>query len=577
MSADVTATNLTLRERVGGRWAVSWIGFALWYPLSILFVFATVPQFQSSDMIVSGFIVATLAYLAAGVVMWLASVTVLRNRLATPAPVIFVVLVGGLSWGARSVVIGLSIESMDLPVTTSLISRFAYGFVLGAMILITSAYALDSVDRFRSVRQRLIHERVAELIYATRDEALTAALRLGVLEQVQGAMRAARVDLDKLDLSSETIPPEALAALDRVSEEGIRRVSRDTWVESQHIGHIRISELVGAAADRGFYRLWFPLLAAIFLAVPLARYFSWGTLAVLIVAVVYTSCVALASNFLLKRLTHGRMVIVGISMLFMAASGLLVDALSRWGIFATPLPLPALILIVVSAAVVYPLVSVAFAWQPASDDALLRLRSALRESDVQRANAAEHERRVRQDIAVMLHGSIGANFTATTMRMRHAIARGDLDSAREALQEARRLTDVDLSTWASIDIGDLASAVSAVVEPWTGLVTITTDVPADIHCSRAETEMITDVLTEGITNAVRHGHATRIELSVSPVEDGFDISVSSDGDNVIGDQQGLGSRLFNQMSAGRWELVPRDGGSGMDLRVFVALAPDTGH
>ncbi|MCF8530122.1 MAG: hypothetical protein K9G12_06105 [Candidatus Nanopelagicales bacterium] len=569
MSPDVTTTHLTLRERVGGRWAVSWIGYLLWYPLSIVFVFATVPAFQSADQIVSGIVVSTLAYLAAGVVMWVASITVLRNRRTTPAPVVVVAGVGGLSWAVRSLIIGVSIDTLGLPASTNLLSRFAYGFVLGAIIDTTSAFALDSVDRFRTAREQLVQERVAELIATSQEEAATQALRLGLLAQVQGAMRSARVDLDSLDLSSDSVPPQAVAALERVSEQGIRQVAHDTWVQSERIGHIRPTELMATAADRGFYRWWFPLVGTVFLLIPLARFLDLTTVSIMVLVGAYVWAVAMAANRLMRVFVHWRPLILIVSVLLLATAGLVAYLLTTWHVIQGGFPTPALALISLTAGVVFPLVSVAYAWQPASEEALDRLRSALRESDIARVDAAERERRVRQEIAVMLHGSLGAQFTAATMRMRHAIARGDTASAREALQEARRLTDVDLTTWTPIEEHDVHTAVERVIDPWLGIVDIDVTIFPDIECSRSDTEKIIDVVTEGITNAVRHGQATRIDIAVTPTPAGFDITVTSDGSGDAGDRPGLGSRLFDQVAAQQWELVPRQHSAGMELRVSL--------
>lgn len=558
-----------MRERVGGRWAVSLVGYLFWFPQSIIFVFATVPAFQNTDMVLLGIVISVAGYLATGAVLWCASVTIFRHRTSTPVPVVAVVIVGGLAWAVRSALIGGSLDLLGLESNAGLASRFVYGFFLGALIVPLMANALATYDQFRSARQALIKERVNEELATAREDAVTQTLRSGLLRQVQAAIESARINLDRLDLRGESVPPEVLEVLAKVSSDNIRQTSHDTWVQSQNISRIRLADLIALAASRGFYRVWIILAAAVSLLIPLARTLSQQSLLVMMFIGGYGAAIALVSNHFIRVYERWRGVLIAFSMFLLAASGAIAAFGPQLLSFPDRFPITASILIGVSAGILFPAASLLFAWQPASRQALDRLELALQESDIEAAQAVERERKVRQEIATMLHGSVSANFTAATMRMRHAIARGEADQAGEALQEARRVIDVDLTSWSPVLSRDLRAALAGVTDPWMGIVDIESVIDPELNCSGSEVRAVVDVVTEAITNAVRHGAATRISISVSQSASGINICVDSDGSQVTHNRPGLGSRLFDELSAGQWQLHAP--GESHDTRLQVKL------
>ena len=103
--APVVAEKKQLRQLIGGRYAVSWQGYLVMWPFSVIFIVTTTPAFSSPNRWLEGVLVSTAAYLAVGAILWLASITVLRNRREHAAPIALVALVGGVAWMARSAVL----------------------------------------------------------------------------------------------------------------------------------------------------------------------------------------------------------------------------------------------------------------------------------------------------------------------------------------------------------------------------------------------------------------------------------------------------------------------------------------
>ena len=95
-----------------------------------------------------------------------------------------------------------------------------------------------------------------------------------------------------------------------------------------------------------------------------------------------------------------------------------------------------------------------------------------------------------------------------------------------------------------------------------------TDSHSDVDATDSPSESIGRIVEEGISNAIRHGKATRIDIVVSTRPDGTcDVAITDNGTGPLGGKPGVGSALLHQSSAGAWSLIALDRGS----RLVVAV------
>ncbi|MDA2986889.1 MAG: hypothetical protein O2789_04060, partial [Actinomycetota bacterium] len=149
-----------------------------------------------------------------------------------------------------------------------------------------------------------------------------------------------------------------------------------------------------------------------------------------------------------------------------------------------------------------------------------------------------------------------------------AVDAGDFDAAANALFEARRLLDVDLTSALLADVGDLTTALEELAASWEGLVEVRLQVD-DSTPSPAHVTACVDVVTEGINNAARHGRARVVDVEVTNTDDGLRIVLEDDGTESRDPSPGLGSRVLNAVAPGSWSRERRSqGGSRLtvDLR-----------
>lgn len=186
-----------------------------------------------------------------------------------------------------------------------------------------------------------------------------------------------------------------------------------------------------------------------------------------------------------------------------------------------------------------------------------RLRAARLRDLAERAQALDVE---RAEVAAYLHSTVQARWTAAAHQLEQASAAGDVDSARQALARARELLDGDGPIAPEpVDLVDLALA-------WEGIASVHIEIdpalPEHVH------SLVGRIVDEAISNAVRHGQARNIRVTIAMTDRAADVIVEDDGTGVSAtNQRGLGSDWLDTVS--QWSLTRTDTGS--QLIASVAL------
>jgi signal transduction histidine kinase len=79
------------------------------------------------------------------------------------------------------------------------------------------------------------------------------------------------------------------------------------------------------------------------------------------------------------------------------------------------------------------------------------------------------------------------------------------------------------------------------------------------------------VVEEALTNAVRHGQATRVDIGVEDLGESIGVTASDNGLGLSDGTPGLGTELIRLISSDNFSLTANPGG-GASLRVFVPKA-----
>jgi two-component system sensor histidine kinase UhpB len=175
---------------------------------------------------------------------------------------------------------------------------------------------------------------------------------------------------------------------------------------------------------------------------------------------------------------------------------------------------------------------------------------------------------VAQEASQLLHGAVQTRLVSCAIAIRRAGEAGDLDRLNAALTEALNVIDAPLQQ--PISSETIEGEVMRKVALWRGLCDFTVEVTVtDFGTDGGLPKIIGRIVEEGISNAMRHGGASAMAISVVP--SGAEIIVEI-GDNGVGHTGGVpggGSSYLSSRSAGNWSLESTPLGS----RLRVVLSP----
>lgn len=203
----------------------------------------------------------------------------------------------------------------------------------------------------------------------------------------------------------------------------------------------------------------------------------------------------------------------------------------------------------------------------------------------QTADTARSEERVR--LARDLHDSILQDLTAVSLKLKtlsgsapaemqtqlvgvNALIFDQQQRIREYVEDQRSIgsgADTELSQ-------TLARCVHALEQKWDCLIDVAIE-PPDIAVSRRISHEITQIVSEATANAVRHGRATRLRLSLSITEEGeLDLDISDNGagaadDAELGKPMSLAARIAEL--GGQFSVSRATSGFGLKITLPARL------
>jgi signal transduction histidine kinase len=160
--------------------------------------------------------------------------------------------------------------------------------------------------------------------------------------------------------------------------------------------------------------------------------------------------------------------------------------------------------------------------------------------------------------AIFIHGKILTRLAATALKLETASNVGDkqvFDGAVKSLIALLSNPDAEFEQAPT----DLRSEVSSRLDPWIGLLEIGLHIDSDLEAVRnPRVRDLGEVIEELVSNSMRHGKAQHIDLRVRKVGDKDIEIIATDNATIappeVQSRYGLGTRIFNLASDGRWSI-----------------------
>lgn len=578
---------MRLLRRIGGPNAITGWSFALSMGVFLLVTLIPTERDQYVGALDERMLLALLGTGAGLVVLGVAWLTVLRPRGRGNRPVAALVVfaLAGAVQGVTVVWLRQVMGLDDIGGLSVILSRAAAGAIWLAFIAVV-------VDQARSHALR-----VAEL--AARIRAMEAAVAReeddlrGEVERMRSHVLApVRAALDDITGRVAAMPDAARAtdealALRRLVDEEVRPLSHELLGEMPPEAEVDPDEVVPPRRERmatvvrlAVTRLAEPVWLAVALPMTLVLLFAVqqvGPLFVVLAGITY-----LVETFVLFRLAKALLdhrlpamrtpaaaacvlatylVIAGVSVANGWAWGGLA-AMGRWIEWPAFITLPTIWLVLAT-------IQAGERERSAVEAQLEDVLERLAVITTRRRQRIRHERQV---LGRLLHGSTQATLLSVSARLAQSAddtdQRPSVRAAADDLAALReRLADASGEDWLARD------ALHDLVALWSGVVEVHLDVSEEVldllDAAPATRTGVLDVVAEGLTNAVRHGGAARVDVGIGQADpDRMRIVVRDDGRGPGASTPGMGTELLDDV-ASAWALERTGDGTVLEARVVL--------
>lgn len=525
---------LTLREHIGGRWAISWVLFVFNVPLNLLAITTNISQTPEGGDWVGWFIVAMAGLATIGILFLLGDFVLFRHRSERPLRVWVVVLFGFLIGAVRAIVVVVVADALGLQTFTvpGLLGRMMGGGVLGAVVLPLGALVLSVTYRYRSERRRLLDELADRQRQSLIEEDEVRVLRTAVVDGVR--QEVLDVALSVIDRGGG--PREVSAAL--------RETSHSLWLDKTSVpdGGRKdfrvVSVLWQALTTHTLPVVWICLLWGVSAAGTVVRLNGWvvGSVQLVFCLLALGLCLALANRWIRRRprqwvLATGLMVFIAWTVTSPVSYVIFDDRPIETAI-------PTFILNFFWLPLVVGLTALAVGALTSSEIVLERIRVDIGEADVTRRAVEVERESILRELAEQLHGTVHSPFVS-----RVALG-GDREDLVEQVGEAvASLGYLPLTS-------SLEDRVVSIAESWDGLLAV--DVV--VEGGWTQTRNVERVVREALANAYRHGGASTARVFIRDYEGSVRVIVEDNGlGPSSGSSAGLGSRMFDTL--GEWSIA----------------------
>lgn len=559
-----------LQERLGGRWFGSWAVWAVSMPVGLLVMASDLASATSPYELGQWLLVWLGACAITATILAVLHRTLLRNRSSAPLSVRASVVTGGwfgacfgLSLWACATLLGLTSQA-PWPLRVLVI------ILIGLWWVPFVTVGIELVTNERAQRRRDIDALVKVELLRLREVDVTRELRAEIDDGVRDALDPVRQRVDQAVREAEggalVADADLPNALREAADASVRPMSRDLWrvAAARYPRTPWEAVLERTLRTQPLRTVILGLLALIGDGVFVIALRGWELgVPYALVTVISVVLICAIVNALMARHPryHLALFIVGIGALQVLSIAVWIYRDTVWQSNDPPV----LLAFSIIASVVAILLTSGFgSWRSEMSD----VRGAFRaEVDADRIAAIVRGRsiaEVTREVARELHGSVQTRLVACAMAMEKASSDDNAAGLSAALAEAHLVLATPLAE--PVAARSVADEVRRKVSLWGDLCTFSTQVDPRLE-GVVDPALVGRVVEEGLTNAVRHGRATIIDVTVSSSEDAALVVIADNGCGPQGGSPGLGMALLSQASAGRWELVRNDGRT--QLRVWV--------
>ena len=569
--------SISTRTALTGRWAISRNPYILIAPTtvaSVVLIEAT--SFEAREL--GGWLIASAGgYLVFCVLLYLAHLTIYRNRATRPVTVPWIFAIGflfgaikGATTGILSVFLGL--ESNE---TEAVSARFFAAGFLGLVGVPSIAIVMNALQEFREKRAELIAEQILLESKELQSQEVIAAMSAQLRSSIENDLSVLLNDVkNNLDEKSVTTDSWQLLADDlrTTARETVREMSHRLWARpSSSVKDITLVDIGKAMITTSAFPLRFilPILLVSSIPVNLNDHGSSEVPIRLLVLAFTTSLIYLSATLAIHRWRKYRYQTY-VSALILAA---LAPPLTAVYIFGDTVD-QKFLGVSITIAIWLPLLTITCGLIDTSlkqrQEILDDLQAQIDKSRVRTISGNNETVRLSSDMAKYLHGNLQSRLMASALAIEIAGNAKDSKALLTEIEKARQSIATPFDQFTSNELAAVSVELSRLMVVWEGI--LSTELvlsSSDEDVSKIDTRNIIHVVEEAFSNALRHGLATEATVLLVPTNSGISLTVIDNGIGPRDGSPGLGSSLFNSIAGSNWSLTRGPEGVGTQLNLQI--------
>ena len=556
------------RKRVGGKWLIS----PRAYVITSFFGFTYVATSENLSKVAlleyqKWALIYVVAIANVGLIELLLSTTIFAKRGTNPISARVAVIYHGFTGFlvAGQISLGMHFLNLTSEVTTyeRLIVYTLFASWWGSMLTIF----FDMREQHKVNRAELIERAVLREIGLLQQSAFSTTMRSALESEIRRELEGTHEQIESTsDLLSWTQKSDALLA---AAAGSVRRVSQHLSKQgSVKYPKLRFWELPRNIIQNQPFATLFIIAIDLTAAAPgqlklLGRdhgLFLIGLITVLIIAV------TVPANAFMKKAPQWRSQIFLISIVLLQSS-VLIRAHFRdiW----VPGESPATWQLTQAFSGVFVIFATSSvgAWRNLNGQMSRNFRSTLDDGVIIAIAESEETANLAREASRILHGSVQTRLVSCAMVIQQASKSGDQERINLALTEASSILQAPLSPPAYGE--SVEQEVRRKVQLWDGLCKFSVTISDNsLVFNESKSIVAGRVIEEGISNAIRHGKAKFIEISVMVASDNSSqIVMKNNGKEVSKVTPGMGTAFLEQASHSKWSLTSSKGTTTLEVHL----------
>lgn len=575
---DIAPTQIrSLTQRLCGRWLISWKLLIVNISLS-LFIIIGGDLFRSGqgnsgdgfdrNQYVTYWMAGYVLVVSFAAIMHL---TLFKNRALRPVPFWMAITYQFVFSMLFTVSYQLGCQISGLVTRMEPQPHAILVFSICIFIVFSSTAIADIWDEVSGQYSELIERRVQVLLLELNQKRIQENFRNELNNELEAALEKLNKPLVET-LQSITnglakIKTTEISKAIRISaEDSVRPLSKSLWHESaEMIKRPPLGKIVAIALrENPIPTFW--LTGLIVITQSINPFFEFGFLRGFLLFVFtagLTITITKTANAITKRepKLYFR-IYIGVFLLLQTRRFAAENIFVRWGadqqtptFFVTQLMINA---------VGFVLISTFGSWRQISIQALNRFQLEIKEQQIAAIARNKQTASVAREMSRVLHGAVQTRLVACAMMIDNSSKSGDEVSLNLAMLEALSILQAPLPT-SETDLA-LGAEVARKISLWQGLCKFDIAIdPRLVDVTNPEPREIGRIVEEGISNAIRHGGASKVSVSVMSGADGSVVVQIDDNGSGIGKpgrgKPGIGSAIFASATGGSWSLNSLESGA----------------